>query len=106
MCSKRSSLENYTLLLLEVEKMRHTTFKAKTFLKQIRPFCKTEHLGFKVLHIRVRGSKIGISIHVEKDCFIVRQNWAVHEFTFYCVTAESSSKRLLVKLLKHNLLTS
>ncbi|MDD5151435.1 MAG: hypothetical protein PHC28_13335 [Flavobacterium sp.] len=102
MSSKRDSLENYTLLLLEVQKMRHTTFKAETFLKQIRPFCKTEQLGFKVLHIRVRGSKLGITIHIKKDFFVVQQNQALHEFIFYC----DSAKSLLGKLLKHNLLTT
>jgi hypothetical protein len=101
MCLKRDSLENYTLLLVELQKMRHTTFKAKAFLKQIRPFCKTEQIGYKLLHIRVRGSKVGISIDIQKDCFVVRQNQQLHEFIFYC----DSSKTLLIKLLKHNLLT-
>lgn len=105
MSLKRSSLENYTLLLVELQKMRHTKFKPKTFIKQIRPFCKTEHLGFKVLHVRVRGSKLGISIHIKKDCFIIQQNQSLHEFIFYCETSLSSSKNLLNKLLKHNLLT-
>ncbi|PWB22552.1 hypothetical protein DCO46_16875 [Flavobacterium sp. HTF] len=101
MALKRSSLENYVLLLVHVESMRTTTFNAKTFLKKIRPFCKTEQLAHKILHIRVRGSKVGISIHIEKDCFIIRQNQALHEFIFYC----DSCKTLLKKLLKHNLLT-
>lgn len=100
MSLKRSSLENYTLLLVELQKMRHTKFKPKTFLKQIRPFCKTEHHAFKLLYIRVRGSNLGISIDIQKDCFIVRQNQSLHEFIFYC----DSSKHLLTKLLKHNLL--
>ena len=100
MSIKRDSLENYTLLLVEVQKMRYTVFNSKTFLKKIKPFCKTEHIGFKVLHIRVRGSKLGISIHVKKDCFIVQQNQSLHEFIFYC----DSAKILLQKLLKHNLL--
>lgn len=101
MALKRSSLENYVLLLVHVDLMRLTKFNAKTFLKKIRPFCKTEHLAHKILHIRVRGSKVGISIHIEKDCFIIRQNQALHEFIFYC----DSCKTLLRKLLKHNLLT-
>lgn len=101
MALKRSSLENYVLLLVHVDSMRLTKFNAKTFLKKIRPFCKTEHLAHKILHIRVRGSKVGISIHIEKDCFIIRQNQALHEFIFYC----DSCKTLLRKLLKHNLLT-
>ncbi len=101
MASKRDSLENYTLLLLEYEKMRFTSFSAKAFIKRLRPFCKTEHLNFKVLFLRVRGSKLGITIHIKKDSFIVQQNQALHEFIFYC----DSAKTLLGKLLKHNLLT-
>jgi hypothetical protein len=104
MALKRSSLENYVLLLKYVELMRHTTFKPKTFLKKIRPFCKTEHSAFKILHIRVRGSNIGITIHIEKDCFIIQLQHRLHEFIFYCNTNEISSKYLLGKLLKHNLL--
>jgi hypothetical protein len=105
MALKRSSLENYVLLLQHVESMRLTTFNAKTFLKTIRPFCKTEHLKFKLLHIRVRGSNIGICINVKKDCFVVTQNGLLHEFIFYCDTSLISSKYLLLKLFKHNLLT-
>lgn len=105
MALNRSSYENYTLLLLAFDKMRFTKFTTKSFLKWIRPFCKTEHIGYKILHIRVRGSKLGISIHIKKDCFIVQQNHQLHEFIFYCETAESSGKYLLQKLLKHNLLT-
>lgn len=101
MCIKRDSLENYVLLMDYVLKMRSTSFNSKTFLKQIRPFCKTEQLGFKILFIRVRGSKLGITIYIKKDCFVVQQNQALHEFIFYCGT----SKYLLTKLLKHNLLT-
>ena len=101
MALKRSSLENYVLLLLHVDSMRLTNFKPETFLKTIRPFCKTEHLGFRILHIRVRGSKVGISIRIKKDCFVVTQNHALHEFIFYC----DAGKTLLQKLLKHNLLT-
>jgi len=100
----RSSLENYTLLLVELEKMRYTKFNAKTFLKQIRPFCKTEHLSFKRLNISIRGSNKGLTIHVKKDAFIVIQNHAIHEFIFYCDTQNTSSKYLLNKLLKHKLL--
>ncbi|RUT68761.1 hypothetical protein D0817_19285 [Flavobacterium cupreum] len=100
MALKRSSLENYVLLMLYVDSMSFTKFKPKTFLKKIRPFCKTEHLGFKILHIRIRGSNLGISIDIQKDCFVVRQNHALHEFIFYC----DSCKVLLKKLLKHNLL--
>jgi hypothetical protein len=105
MALKRTSLENYTLLLVELEKMRNTPFRPKTFLKKIRPFCKTEHLKFKWLFIRIRGANIGISIQVQSDCFIIRQSKSVHEFIFYCETSKSSSKNLLNKLLKHNLLT-
>lgn len=105
MALKRSSLENYVLLLQHVELMRLNTFNAKTFLKSIRPFCKTEHLNFKRLFIRVRGSNIGICINVKKDCFVITQQGLLHEFIFYCDTAVVSSKYLLVKLLKHNLLT-
>ncbi len=104
MSLKRTSLENYTLLLVELEKMRHTKFTPKKFLKKITPFCKTEHLKYKILHIRIRGSKLGISIHVEKECFVVRQNQSLHEFIFYCETSNSSIKTLLTKLLKHKLL--
>ncbi|MEP7095260.1 MAG: hypothetical protein ABI793_14455, partial [Flavobacterium sp.] len=84
MALKRSSLENYVLLLLYVDSMNFTKFKPETFLKKIRPFCKTEQLAHKILHVRVRGSKVGISIHIEKDCFVIRQNQALHEFIFYC----------------------
>lgn len=101
MALKRTSLENYVLLLKHIEQMRFTKFKPKTFLKKIRPFCKTEHLALKRLCIRIRGSNIGIIIQVQKDCFVVTQNGCVHEFTFYC----ESDKTLLQKLLKHNLLT-
>jgi len=101
MALKRSSLENYTLLLVELTKMRHTDFQAKTFLKKMRPFCKTSHLKHKILFIRIRGSNIGITIKVCTDCFIVTQSFCVHEFIFYC----NSHKTLLSKLLKHNLLT-
>ena len=101
MALKRSSLENYTLLLVEIEKMRNTAFKPKTFLKKIRPFCSTSHLKYKWLFIRIRGANLGISIQIQSDCFIVRQNQSVHEFTFYC----TSHKMLIAKLLKHNLLT-
>lgn len=101
MAHKRTSLENYTLLLIELETMRNTKFHPKTFLKKVRPFCKTSHLSFKWLFIRIRGSNIGISIHIQADCFIVRQNQSLHEFTFYC----TSQKSLISKLLKHNLLT-
>jgi len=101
MSLKRSSLENYVLLLLYIDKMNYTKFKVSTFLKNIRPFCKTEHLAFKRLHVRIRGSKVGICIQVHKECFVVTQNGSVHEFTFYCET----QKTLLKKLLKHNLLT-
>jgi len=38
MALKRSSLENYTLLLVELKKMRHTNFNAKTFLKKINQY--------------------------------------------------------------------
>lgn len=106
MSKKRDSLENYTLLLLEFAKMRHTTFKAKAFLKQIRPFCKTENIKDKTLYVRVRGSNIGVCITVSKDSFVVTQTYNIHEFIFYCNTLESSSKYLLSKLLKHNLLTA
>ena len=102
MALKRTSLENYTLLLLELQKMRDTAFKPKTFLKKIRPFCKTSHLKYKVLFVRIRGSNIGISIHVQDDCFIIRQNQSCHEFIFY----STSQKNLITKLLKHNLLTA
>lgn len=101
MALKRSSLENYVHLLVFVDSMRQTKFNAKTFIKKIRPFCKTEQLGMKILRIRIRGSKSGITIHVEKDCFVVTQNHCLHEFIFYC----DSCKTLLKKLLKHNLLT-
>lgn len=100
MALKRSSLENYTLLLVELNKMRHTDFSAKTFLKKMRPFCQTSHLKHKMLFIRIRGSKIGICIKVCTDCFIVTQSYCVHEFIFYC----NSQKTLISKLLKHNLL--
>lgn len=100
MALKRTSLENYTLLLVYLEKMRFTTFKVKAFIKSLRPFCKTEQLGYKILFIRIRGSNVGISINIEKDCFVVRQNQQLHEFIFYC----ESSKTLLSKLIKHNLL--
>lgn len=105
MSLNRTSLENYTLLLVELEKMRYTKFNAKSFLKQIRPFCKTEHLNFKRLSISVRGSETGVSIIVENDCFIVTPNQAIHEFIFYCDTVNTSAKYLLNKLLKHKLLT-
>lgn len=101
MSLKRTSLENYTLLLCDLEKMRHTVFHPKTFLKKIRPFCQTSHLKYKWLFIRIRGANIGISIQVFSDCFIIRQNGCLHEFTFYC----TSQKMLISKLLKHNLLT-
>lgn len=101
MALKRTSLENYTLLLVELTKMRHTEFQAKTFLKKIRPFCKTSHLKYKLLFVRIRGSNIGITIKVSEDSFTVTQSFSVHEFTFYC----DSMKTLLSKLLKHNLLT-
>ena len=101
MALKRSSLENYTLLLVELNKMRHTNFNAKTFLKKMRPFCKTSHLKFKTLFLRIRGSNIGITIRVCTDCFVVTQSFCVHEFIFYC----NSQKTLITKLLKHNLLT-
>lgn len=101
MALKRTSLENYTLLLVELDKMRNTAFRPKTFLKKIRPFCKTSHLKYKWLFIRIRGSNVGISIQIESDCFVIRQNQSMHEFRFYC----SSQKILIAKLLKHNLLT-
>lgn len=101
MSKKTTSLENYVLLLVEIEKMRYSVFNSKTFLKRIRPFCKIEHIGYKILHIRIRGSKLGITIHIKNDCFIVQQNQSLHEFIFYC----SSAKILLQKLIKHNLLT-
>ncbi len=101
MALKRSSLENYTLLLVELEKMRNTAFHPKTFLKKIRPFCKTSHLKYKWLFIRIRGSNVGISIQIQSDSFVIRQNQSIHEFTFYC----TSQKMLIGKLLKHNLLT-
>lgn len=106
MSIKREPLENYVLLLDLVLKMRDTPFKPKTFLKTIRPFCKTEHSNFRMLHIRVRGAKLGVTIEIKKDCFIVCQNRLIHEFIFYCNPLESSSKLLLTKLLKHNLLTA
>ena len=102
MALKRSSLENYTLLLVELEKMRNTAFHPKTFLKKIRPFCKTSHLKYKRLFISIRGSNIGISIQIQSDCFIIRQTQSVHEFIFY----STSQKILISKLLKHNLLTA
>lgn len=102
MALKRTSLENYTLLLVELTKMRHTDFQAKTFLKKMRPFCKTSHLKHKTLFVRVRGSNIGICIQVQDECFVVTQSYSVHEFVFYC----KSHKTLLSKLLKHNLLTA
>ena len=101
MALKRTSLENYTLLLLELEKMRNTMFRPRTFLKRISPFCKTSHLKHKVLFIRIRGANLGITIQIKSDCFVITQNQSLHEFTFYC----SSQKNLLSKLLKHNLLT-
>lgn len=104
MALKRSSLENYVLLLKYVEQMRITKFKPETFLKKIRPFCKTEQMALKTLHIRIRGSNVGISINIEKDCFVIQLQHRLHEFIFYCDTAEISSKFLLNKLLKHNLL--
>ena len=104
MSLQRTSLENYTLLLVFLEKMRNTRFTPKGFLKKIRPYCKTEHLKYKILHIRVRGSKLGISIQIENDCFVIRQNQSIHEFIFYCDTRDTSSKSLLGKLLKHKLL--
>ncbi len=106
MSIKREPLENYVLLLDLVLKMRVTPFKPKTFLKQIRPFCKTEHSNFRMLHIRIRGAKLGVTIEIKKDCFIVCQNRLIHEFIFYGNPFESSSKLLLTKLLKHNLLTA
>lgn len=102
MASKRDSLENYTLLLQEYEKMRFTPFNAKAFIKRMRPFCKTEQINYKVLFLRVRGSNLGITIQVCKDSFVVQQNQKLHEFIFYC----DSAKTLLGKLLKHNLLSA
>jgi hypothetical protein len=106
MSFKRDSLENYVLLLSAVEKMCVTSFKPKAFIKHIRPFCKTKNIKDKVLYIRVRGSNIGVCITISKDAFVVTQSYNVHEFIFYCNTSESSSKYLLSKLLKHNLLTA
>lgn len=101
MSKVRTSLENYTLLLVELQKMRSTIFKPRAFLKKIRPFCRTSHIGFSVLFVRIRGANVGITIHVKSDCFIVQQNGSLHEFIFYC----TSQKQLITKLLKHNLLT-
>lgn len=101
MSSKRTSQENYTLLLVELLTMRNTRFFPKTFLKKISPFCQTSHFKHRLLFIRIRGSNVGISIEVQSDCFVIRQNQSLHEFTFYC----TSQKNLITKLLKHNLLT-
>jgi hypothetical protein len=105
MSKKRDSLENYVLLLSAYEKMRFTKFKAKAFIKFIRPYCKTENVKDKHLFIRIRNSNTGIHIQVKKDCFIVQKSYQLHEFIFYCDTANSSAKTLLNKLFKHNLLT-
>lgn len=106
MSIQRLPFENYVLLLNLVHNLKHTPFKPKSFLKLIRPFCKTEQTNFHYLHIRVRGSKLGVTIQIKKDCFIVYQDRLIHEYIFYCNPFETSSKSLLEKLLKHNLLTA
>ncbi len=106
MSIQRTPLENYVLLLHLVENLKHSSFKPKKFLKLIRPFCKTEHTNFKILHIKVLGSKLGVTIEIKKDFFLVTQNRLIHEYIFYCNPLETSCKSLLLKLLKHNLLTA
>ena len=100
MSKKRTSLENYTLLLFSLQKLKPTKFTVKSFIRKIRPFCKTNNLGNKLLFIRIRGSEKGISIEIRDDCFIVCENRLIHEYIFYT----ECSKHLLIKLLEHNLL--
>lgn len=104
MSLKKSSHENYVLFLNMFSKMRLTPFTAKSFLKKVRPYCKTNHLNYKILFIRIRGSNSGITIEIKNDCFVIRQNSSLHEFIFYSDPKQYTSKQLIFKILKHNLL--
>lgn len=100
MAKKRTVLENYVHFLLDVEQMDYSPFKVRAFLMRIGVYCKTSQLQNKILFIRIRGSKNGITIEVGNNYFVVRQNNDLHEFHLYC----ESSKTLLEKLIKHKLL--
>lgn len=98
---KRTSFENYTMLLIKLETMRNTPFKYSAFIKAIQPFCETHSVKSKtIMSISIRGAKYGIWIRILDNYFVVQPAGSVHEFHFYL----SSGKSLLTKLINHNIL--
>ena len=107
MSKKRTSYENFALLIQSYEQMSKTKpFEIKSFIRQIQPFCKTSRIKGKFLFFRVRGANVGLMIEIKKDCFIVTKSYEFFEFTFYCDTAKFPAKQLLYKMFRHNLISS
>lgn len=106
MSKNRSSLENFALLVQSYEQMSNTKpFNIDNFIRQVQPFCKTSKIKHKFLFLRVRGSNVGLTIQIKKDCFIVTKSFQFFEFVFYCDTTKYPAKFLLQKLFRHNLIS-
>lgn len=94
-----------TLKSLETASKRFQQTKVLNFSslqRQLRPFCKTTLSNSKkLLHVRLKDSKIGISLTLGLDSYIdCSYDRDKLIFSFHCL----SNYDLVQKLLKHNLL--
>lgn len=99
--NKRTSHENYVLLQIYAKQMKSTEFTPNKLIRKLRPFCKTYKVSDNLFYLRLRNSKLGLSIHV-CDLYAVVTS-STNEFVSYHFHL-STCKSFLKKLLKHNLL--